>query len=96
MGDGVRVVVFFFVFSMRKAVRPADANKIANSAQHPNGLGTAGIIDWGRAYEIAIQAVQVLQNRILKYMTFTNRTSSANNIFKLLIFSKFLVCPNLI
>jgi len=28
--------------------------------------------------------VQVLQNRIVKYMTFSNRTSSASNIFKLL------------
>jgi len=28
--------------------------------------------------------VQVLQNRILKYKTFSNRTSSTNNIFKIL------------
>ena len=28
--------------------------------------------------------MQVLQNRIAKYMTFSNRTSSASNIFKLL------------
>ena len=28
--------------------------------------------------------MQVLQNRILKYLTFSKRTSSANNIFKLL------------
>jgi len=28
--------------------------------------------------------MQVLQNRIVKYMTFSNRTSSASNIFKLL------------
>jgi len=28
--------------------------------------------------------VQVLQNRIVKYMTFSNRTSSASNIFELL------------
>ena len=42
------------------------------------------IIDWGRAYKTVIWPVQVLQNRILKYMTFSKRTSSANNIFKLL------------
>ena len=46
------------------------------------------ITDWGRAYKIVIQPVQVLQNRILKYMTFSKRTSSANNIFKLLRFLK--------
>jgi len=40
------------------------------------------IIDWGRAYKTVIR--QVLQNRIVKYMTFSNRTSSASNIFKLL------------
>ena len=38
----------------------------------------------------------MLQNRILKYMTFSKRTSSANNIFKLLKFSKFLIYTNLI
>ena len=42
------------------------------------------IIDWGRANKTVIRPVQVLQNRILKYMTFSKRTSSANNIFKLL------------
>ena len=42
------------------------------------------IIDWGRAYKTVIRPVQVLQNRILKYMTFSKRTSSVNNIFKLL------------
>jgi len=42
------------------------------------------IIDWGRAYKTVIRPVQVLQNRILKYMTFSKRTSSASNIFKLL------------
>ena len=42
------------------------------------------IIDWGRAYKTAIRPVQVLQNRILRYMTFSKRTSSANNVFKLL------------
>jgi len=31
-----------------------------------------------------IRPVQVLQNRILKYITFSNRTSSASNIFNLL------------
>jgi len=42
------------------------------------------IIDWVRAYKTVIRPVQVLQNRILKYITFSKRTSSANNIFKLL------------
>ena len=42
------------------------------------------IIDWERAYKTVIQPVQVLQTRIVKYMTFSNRTSSASNIFKLL------------
>jgi len=42
------------------------------------------IIDWGRAYNTVIRPVQVLQKRIVKYMTFSNRTSSASNIFKLL------------
>jgi len=32
------------------------------------------IIDWGRAYTTVIRPVQVLQNRIVKYMTFNNRT----------------------
>jgi len=40
------------------------------------------IIDWERAYKTVIR--QVLQNRIVKYMTFSDRTSSASNIFKLL------------
>jgi len=42
------------------------------------------MIDWGRAYKTGIQPVRVLQNRILKYMSFSNRTSSAKNVFKLL------------
>jgi len=42
------------------------------------------IIDWGRAYKTVIRPVQVLQNRTVKYMTFSNRTSSTSNIFKLL------------
>jgi len=42
------------------------------------------IIDCGRAYKTVIRPVQVLQNRILKYLAFSKRTSSANNIFKLL------------
>jgi len=41
-------------------------------------------IDWGRAHKTVIRPVQVLQNRIVKYMTFSNRTSSASNMFKLL------------
>jgi len=32
-----------FFFSMRKAVRPADTDKVANLAQHPKRLGTAGL-----------------------------------------------------
>jgi len=54
------------------------------------------IIDWGRAYKTVIRPVQVLQNRIVKYMTFSNRTSSASNIFKLLKILKFLICTNLV
>jgi len=50
------------------------------------------IIDWGQAYKTVIRPVQVLQNRILKYLTFSKRTSSANNIFKLL---KILKVSNL-
>ena len=46
------------------------------------------IIDWGRAYKTVIQPVQVLQNRILKYKSFSKKASSANNIFKLLIILK--------
>jgi len=42
------------------------------------------IIDWVRAYKTAPQPVKMLQNQILKYMTFTNRKSSGDNIFKLL------------
>ena len=41
------------------------------------------IFDWGRAYKTVIWPMQVLQNRIVKYMTFSNRTPSASNIFKL-------------
>ena len=40
--------------------------------------------DWGRAYKTVIRPVQVLQNRTLKYLSFSKRISSANNIFKLL------------
>ena len=53
------------------------------------------IIDWGWAYKTAIRPVQVLQNRILKYMTFSKRTSSANNFFNCLKFSKFLIWTKL-
>ena len=42
------------------------------------------IIDWGRAYKTVIRPAQVLQNQIVKYKTFSNRTSSASNILKLL------------
>ena len=54
------------------------------------------IMDWGRAYKTVIRLLQVLQNRIVKYMTFSNRTSSASNIFKLLKILKFLICTNLV
>lgn len=40
------------------------------------------IIGWGRAYPTAIQPVQVLQNRIWKYMTFTSGRSCVNGNFK--------------
>ena len=50
------------------------------------------IIDGGRAHKTVIRPVQALQNRILTYMTFSNRTSSANNICKLL---KILKVPDL-
>ena len=55
------------------------------------------IIDWGQAYKTVIRPVQVLQNRILKYKTFSKRASSANNIFKLLRILKVsgLYQPNL-
>jgi len=42
------------------------------------------IIGWGRAYKTVIRSVQVLRNRIVKDMNFSNRTSSASNIFNLL------------
>ena len=42
------------------------------------------IIDWGRVFKTTIRPVQLLQNRILKYMNFSKRTSSGNNIFKIL------------
>jgi len=35
-------VLYLFVFDTQK-VRPADADKIANLAQHPKSLGTAGL-----------------------------------------------------
>ena len=41
--SNVMCVVFCFVFSMNKTVRPTDADKIAIFAQHPKSLGTAGI-----------------------------------------------------
>jgi len=37
-------VVFCFI-SVHKRVRPTDADKIANLAQHPKRLGTAGVDD---------------------------------------------------
>ena len=33
--------VVFFLFSIHEVVRPVDADKIANLAQHPKSLGTA-------------------------------------------------------
>jgi len=54
------------------------------------------IIDWGRAYKTVVRPVQVLQNRILKYMTFSNRRSSASNIFKSLKILKVSDLYNLI
>jgi len=37
--------VLYFLFSIHKIVRPADADKIANLAQHPKSLGTAALSD---------------------------------------------------
>jgi len=39
--DVMRVVSF--LFSIHKIVWPAEADKIANLAQHPKSLGTAGL-----------------------------------------------------
>jgi len=37
----INVIPAVFVFSIRKIVRPVDADVIANLAQHPKSLGTA-------------------------------------------------------
>jgi len=37
--------VVFFLFSIHKRVRPADADKMANSAQPPKSLGTTALTD---------------------------------------------------
>jgi len=37
----INVMPAVLVFSIREIVRPVDAGKIANSAQHPKSLGTA-------------------------------------------------------
>jgi len=49
--------------------------------------------DWGRVCKTAVKPVQVLQNRISKFMTFTYRRSSSNNIIKIK-FSKCLIYTN--
>jgi len=42
--DKCYACVFLFCFlSMRKIVRPTDADKIANLAQHPKSLATAAL-----------------------------------------------------
>jgi len=46
VSDGARVVfcfVFLCFFLIHKVVRPTDADKIANSDQHPKCSGTAAI-----------------------------------------------------
>jgi len=40
------VIPAVLVFSICKIVRPVDAGKIVNSAQHPKSLGTAALIDF--------------------------------------------------
>jgi len=37
------MVHMFLLLSIHKVVRPADADKITNLAQHPKSLGTAGL-----------------------------------------------------
>ena len=54
------------------------------------------LFHWGRAYKTVMRPVRMLQNRILKYMTFSKRTSSAKIFLNYLKFSKFLICTNLI
>jgi len=39
----INVIPAVFVFSIRKIVRPVDADKTANLAQHPKSFGTADI-----------------------------------------------------
>ena len=54
------------------------------------------IIDWGRAYKTAIGPVQVLQNRILKYMTLAREHQVQTIFLNYLKFSNFRICTNLI
>jgi len=42
----INVIPAVLVFSICKIVRPVDAGKIVNSAQHPKSLGTAALIDF--------------------------------------------------
>jgi len=42
----IKVMPTVFVFSIRKIIRPVDADKIGNVALHPKGLGTAGLLHW--------------------------------------------------
>ena len=52
------------------------------------------IIDWEWGYKTVIQPVQVVENWILKYMTFTQRRSNAKYLFKLLKNSNFWFVPS--
>jgi len=45
VSDGACIVILSFF--QHKRVRPADANKITNSAQHPKSVGTAAIGHFG-------------------------------------------------
>jgi len=49
--------------------------------------------DWGRVCKTAVKPVQVLQNRISKFMTFIYTRSSSNNVIKIK-FSKCLIYTN--
>jgi len=50
-------VLLLLIFSIYEVVRPADANKIANLAQHPKRLGTAGIEDDNTIFYIALKMI---------------------------------------
>jgi len=41
----INVILAIFVFSIRKIVRPVEADVIANLAQHPKSLRTAVLVE---------------------------------------------------